>query len=166
LLLVVARIGRAHGVRGEVTVELRTDVPEERFFIGAQMKTDPAERGPLTIASVRDHSGTLVLSFKEASDRNSVEKLRNTLLLAEVDPTDSNTSPDDFHISQIVGATVIDEVGRRRGVVIDVLALPSQDTLVVDAEGKEILIPFVKAYVPEISIKDREIKVRNVEGLL
>ena len=84
MLLVVGRIGRAHGVRGEVTIEVRTDFPEERFQIGAKLQTDPSERGPLTISSARDHSGILVLSFEEAKDRNEVEKLRNKIGRAHV----------------------------------------------------------------------------------
>ena len=166
MLLVVGRIGRAHGVRGEVTVEVRTDSPEQRFEVGTQLLTDPQANGPLTIKSARNHSGTLVLSFAEASDRNEVEKLRNTLLLADVDPEDANTTPDDFHISQIVGSSIIDENGSKRGVVIDVLSLPAQDTLVVDLNGKEILIPFVKAYAPHVDVALREIHVLNIDGLL
>lgn len=166
MLLVVGRIGRAHGVRGEVTVEVRTDSPEQRFEVGTQLLTDPQAHGPLTIKSARNHSGTLVLSFAEASDRNEVEKLRNTLLLADVDPEDANTTPDDFHISQIVGSSIIDENGSKRGVVIDVLSLPAQDTLVVDINGKEILIPFVKAYAPHVDVALREIHVLNIDGLL
>lgn len=153
-------------MRGEVTIEVRTDFPEERFQIGAKLQTDPPDRGPLTIASARDHSGILVLSFEEAKDRNEVEKLRNTLLLSEVDPAESNTSPDDFHISQIIGAKIIDENGKDRGVVVDVLSLPAQDTLVINYEDREVLVPFVKSYVPTIDIDKREIHVNNFEGLL
>lgn len=165
MLLVVGRIGRAHGVRGEVTIEVRTDNPDERFEIGSRLITDPEANGPLTIASARNHSGTLVLSFEEARDRNAVEKLRNTMLLAEVDPADANISPDDFHISQILGSSVIDENGVKRGVVVDVLSLPAQDTLVVNSDAREILIPFVTAYVPDVDIAKREIHVVNLEGL-
>jgi 16S rRNA processing protein RimM len=159
LYLVVARIGRAHGVRGEVTVEVRTDLPEERFFIGARLRTDPESKGPLTIASVRDQSGTLILSFEQAKNREAAETLRNTLLLADVNPKDVNTSPNDFHISQIIDARVHDKNGVEIGRVVDVLALPAHDTLVIEVAGKEILIPFIKKYVPEVSIERREIKV-------
>ena len=165
MLLVVGRIGRAHGVRGEVTIEVRTDNPEARFEIGSVLTTDPENNGPLTIASARNHSGTLVLSFQGFSDRTQVERLRNTLLLADVDPQESNLSPDDFHISQIVGASVIDDKGIKRGVVVDVLSLPSQDTLVVKSESREILIPFVTAYVPNVDLVKSEIHVHNIEGL-
>jgi len=80
LLLVVGRIGRAHGVRGEATIEVRTDNPEERFAIGSILKTDPEDKGPLKITGAKVHSGTLLLSFEGYSDRNAVEKLRNVLI--------------------------------------------------------------------------------------
>ena len=165
MLLVVGRIGRAHGVRGEVTVEVRTDSPDERFKIGQILKTDPESNGPLIIESIRNNSGTLLLSFKNFNDRNAVEKLRNTLILAEVDPTQSNTSENDFHISQIVGAKVVDRNGKTLGLVKDVLSLPAQDTLVVDSDGAEVLVPFVKSYVPVVSIERAEITVENFEEL-
>ena len=165
MLLVVGRIGRAHGVRGEVTVEVRTDSPDERFKIGQILKTDPESNGPLIIESIRNNSGTLLLSFKNFNDRNAVEKLRNTLILSEVDPSQSNTSENDFHISQIVGAKVVDRNGKTLGLVKDVLSLPAQDTLVVDSDGAEVLVPFVKSYVPVVSIERAEITVENFEEL-
>ncbi len=165
MLLVVGRIGRAHGVRGEVTVEVRTDSPDERFKIGQILKTDPESNGPLIIESIRNNSGTLLLSFKNFNDRSAVEKLRNTLILAEVDPSQSNTSENDFHISQIVGAKVVDRNGKTLGLVKDVLSLPAQDTLVVDSDGAEVLVPFVKSYVPVVSIERAEITVENFEEL-
>ncbi|MBU3692009.1 MAG: ribosome maturation factor RimM [Candidatus Nanopelagicaceae bacterium] len=166
MLLVVGRIGRAHGVRGEATIEIRTDNPEARFFVGAELKTDPMDKGPLTIREVKVHSGTLLLAFEGVADRTAVEKLRNVLLLAEVDPRESNTSEDDFHISQIVDCTVIDESGREWGKVVDVLQLPAQDTLVVEHEGKEVLVPFVKAYVPKVDIETKRLTIINFAGLL
>ena len=165
MLLVVGRIGRAHGVRGEVTVEVRTDSPDERFKIGQILKTDPESNGPLIIESIRNNSGTLLLSFKNFNDRSAVEKLRNTLILADVDPSQSNTSENDFHISQIVGAKVVDRNGKTLGLVKDVLSLPAQDTLVVDSDGAEVLVPFVKSYVPVVSIERAEITVENFEEL-
>ena len=165
MLLVVGRIGRAHGVRGEVTVEVRTDSPDERFKIGQILKTDPESNGPLIIESIRNNSGTLLLSFKNFNDRSAVEKLRNTLILADVDPSQSNTSENDFHISQIVGAKVVDRNGKTLGLVKDVLSLPAQDTLVVDSDEGEVLVPFVKSYVPVVSIERAEITVENFEEL-
>ncbi len=166
MLLVVGRIGRAHGVRGEATVEVRTDNPEERFYIGAELATDPKEKGPLVIRDVKVHNGVLLLAFQGYEDRTAVEKLRNVLLLAEVDPSEANVSEDDFHISQILDCQVVDETGKEWGVVTDVLQLPAQDTLVVNYGGKEVLVPFVKAYVPTVDIENKKLIVINFAGLL
>ena len=152
-------------MRGEVTVEIRTDNPEARFEIGSKLQTDPANKGPLKIHDARFHSGTLLLTFEGFADRNSVETLRNVLLLAEVDPRQVNTSEDDFHISQIVGCAVVNEVGANQGTVKDVLHLPAQDTLVIDSDGSEVLIPFVREFVPTVDIERKMIIVSNMERL-
>jgi len=166
LLLVVGRIGRAHGVRGEVTVEIRTDDPDSRFAIGATLATDPENKGPLTIRDARFHSGTLLLSFNGFDDRTSVESLRNVLLLSDVNPKEANATEDDFHISQIVGSSVIDGEGIDWGLVVDVMHLPAQDTLVIEHNGREILVPFVKAFVPKVDIDKKIITVNSIESLL
>jgi 16S rRNA processing protein RimM len=165
MLLVVARIGRAHGVLGEATIEVRTDQPEDRFQIGTSLITDPANFGPLKIASVRDHNGTLLLGFVGINDRNQVEELRNVLLLSEVNIEDG-TNDDDFHLQQLLGCLVVTNEGKELGSVTDVVALPGQNLLAVDYLGREILIPFVKSIVPEVSIKDRKITVLPPLGLL
>lgn len=164
--LVVARIGRAHGIRGEVTVEVRTDNPYERFQIGRIFKTDPQRFTPLKIASVRDHNGTLLLSFEGREDRNAVEELRNVLLIADVDIPIPSPHDDEFHATLLIGCRVVTEEGVELGEVIDILQLPAQDTLVVERNGEEILIPFVKKHVPIVAIKEKRIVVRDVEGLL
>ena len=166
MLLVVGRIGRAHGVRGEVTVEIRTDDPDSRFAIGTTLATDPENKGPLTIRDARFHSGTLLLSFNGFDDRTSVESLRNVLLLSDVNPKEANATEDDFHISQIVGSSVIDGEGIDWGLVVDVMHLPAQDTLVIDHNGREILVPFVKAFVPKVDIDKKIITVNSIESLL
>ncbi|MFM8751885.1 MAG: ribosome maturation factor RimM [Actinomycetota bacterium] len=166
MLLVVGRIGRAHGVRGEATIEVRTDDPDARFAIGNVLHTDPENKGPLKISDAHFHKGTLLLSFVGVSDRNAVQALRNVLLLADVNPEDANTSEDDFHISQITGCKVEDENQMNWGVVTDVLHLPAQDTLVIDHNGREILVPFVRAFVPTIDIKNKTIVVKGIESLL
>lgn len=166
MLLVVGRIGRAHGVRGDATIEVRTDNPESRFYAGAKLLTDPVEKGPLVIRDAKVHSGRLLLSFEGVDDRTAVEKLRNVLLLADVNPAESNISEDDFHISQIIDCSVVDENGRQWGKVVDVLQLPAQDTLVVASNEREILVPFVRAYVPNVDVANKVLTVVNFESLL
>ena len=168
--LVVARIGRAHGVRGEVTIEVRTDRPEERLQVGALLKTEPSNLGPLKIQSIRNHNGTLLLSFEGISDRNSAEELRNALLVAEVDVAESELEEDEFHVTEILGCSVILEDGSVLGEVIDILQLPSQDTLVVrrasEIAGEDVLVPFVKKHVPKIDLDSRKIFIKEMEGMI
>lgn len=166
MLLTVARIGRVHGVLGEVTIEVRTDEPDERFFIGSVLATEPASFGPLTITSVRNHNGILLLSFQGILDRNAAEKLRDVLLVADVDVNAEGFDEDDFHIQQLLGCRVVTESGTEIGLVTDVVPLPGQDLLAVDNAGKEILIPFVRAIVPTVDVKNKLIIVVEQEGLL
>ena len=165
MLLVVGRIGRAHGVRGEATIEVRTDDPDARFPVGVSLQTDPAEKGPLTIVSGRVHNGILLLGFAGITDRTAVEKLRDTLLLAEVD-IDAESSDDLYHIAQIKGCSVLLENGTEVGVVTDVLELPAQDTLVIETSSGEKLVPFVTSMVPTIDIKNKKLVISPPEGLL
>lgn len=165
MLLVVARIGRAHGVLGEATIEVRTDQPEDRFYVGSVLLTEPTSFGPLTIKSVRDHNGIILLGFEGINDRNEIEKLKNVLLLADVDIHEGSTE-DDFHVQELLGCEVTTSEGLNLGPVTDVVNLPGQDLLAVDYQGREILIPFVRAIVPEVDVKARKIGVVLPEGLL
>jgi 16S rRNA processing protein RimM len=105
------------------------------------------------------------LGFAGISDRTAVEKLRNTLLLSDVD-IDAETSDDLYHVAHIKGCHVFLEDGREVGVVSDVLELPAQDTLVIETSGGEKLVPFVNEIVPLIDIKNRKIVIAPPEGLL
>ena len=166
MLLVVGRIGRAHGVLGEATVEVRTDLPDERFYVGAKLSTDPAHFGPLTIESARGHNGVLLLKFTTIKDRTAIEKLRNVLLLAEVDVEEEFDNEDDFHVQQLLGSQVITVDGQKVGILNDVINLPGQDLLAVDGPHGEVLIPFVLEIVPGVDIKNKIITIDPPEGLL
>jgi 16S rRNA processing protein RimM len=129
--LVVGRVTRPHGVRGEVSVEVRTDDPELRFAVGRVMATDPAAAGPLTVESVRWHSGRLLIRFAGIADRNQAEELRGTWLTldsAEVGPTGD---PDEFHDHELIGLAVVTTSGEPVGWVTDVRHF-GQDLLVIE----------------------------------
>ncbi|MGP3986332.1 ribosome maturation factor RimM [Streptomyces sp. 3N207] len=165
--LVVARIGRAHGIKGEVTVEVRTDEPELRLAPGAVLATDPATVGPLTIASGRVHSGRLLLRFEGFGDRTAAEALRNTLLIAEVDPDESPEDPEEFYDHQLEDLEVVTGDGTVVGRIESVAHLPAQDLLVVRREdGGEVLIPFVHEIVPEVDLEAQRAVVDPPPGLL
>ncbi|MBC3844121.1 ribosome maturation factor RimM [Streptacidiphilus sp. 4-A2] len=165
--LVVARIGRAHGIKGQVSVEVRTDEPELRLAPGAVLTTDPASAGPLTIADGRVHSGRLLLSFKGITDRNGAEALRGTMLIAEVDPEQTPEDPEEFYDHQLLGLDVVLADGTRIGEIASVLHLPAQDLLAVERpDGTETLVPFVHEIVPEIDLAQRRVVLTPPLGLL
>jgi 16S rRNA processing protein RimM len=165
--LVVGRIGRAHGIKGEVSVEVRTDEPELRLAPGAVLATDPASTGPLTIATGRVHSGRLMLRFEGVSDRNGAEALRNTLLIAEVDPDERPEDPEEFYDHQLIDLDVVTRDGRTVGRIAEITHLPYQDLLVVTRpEGGEVLIPFVAEIVPEIDLEEQRAVIDPPPGLL
>ena len=167
LRLVVGRIGKAHGLRGEVTVEVRTDDPDLRFAPGAVLETDPARRGPLTVASGRVQGGRLVLRFEGVEDRTAAEGLRNTMLIVEADPDELPDDPDEFYDHQLVGLRVVTVDGRDVGTVMEMLHLPTQDVFVVTrADGREALIPFVEEIVPDVDLDEQTVLVDPPEGLL
>jgi 16S rRNA processing protein RimM len=164
--VVVGRIGRPHGVRGEVTVEVRTDDPDLRFVPGAVLATDPASRGPLTVAGVHWHSGTLLLRLEGVADRTAAEELRNTELLVAVDELPAIEDPDSFYDHQLVGLTARLADGSVLGEVTAVRH-EAQDLLVVRRpEGAEALVPFVTAIVPTVDVAGGFLVVDPPEGLL
>lgn len=165
--LTVGRIGKPQGIRGEVTVEVRTDSPDIRFAVGSVLATDPVERGPLTVESTRDQNGRLVIAFQGVPDRNAAEQLRNTMLLVDAADVLPSDDPDEFHDTELTGLRADLADGSPLGVVIDVLHLPHGDVLVVGREdGPEVLVPFVKAIVPDIDLATGRLVVDPPDGLL
>ena len=166
-LLVVGRIGKPQGIRGEVTIEVRTDDPGARFAPGAVLQTDPGERGPLVVLSGREQNGRLVLTLDGVLDRNTAEALRDTMLLvrtADVPPSDD---PDEFHDWQLRGLAAFLPDGTPLGVIAEVLHLPHGDVLVVRREGgTEALVPFVLAMVPIVDVPGGRVVIDPPAGLL
>ncbi|MFM9594378.1 ribosome maturation factor RimM [Streptomyces scabiei] len=165
--LVVARIGRAHGIKGEVTVEVRTDEPELRLGPGAVLLTDPASTGPLTIETGRVHSGRLLLRFEGVRDRNAAEALRNTLLIAEVDPEELPEEEDEYYDHQLMDLDVVTRDGVEVGRITEISHLPSQDLFIVERpDGSEVMIPFVESIVTEIDLTEQRAVIDPPPGLI
>ena len=167
----VGRIGRPQGIRGEVTVEIRTDDPEARFATGSVLLTDPAERGPLTVEAARDQNGRLMIAFEGFGDRNAAETLRGTLLVVDAATLPTPDDPDVFLDHHLVGLVAELPDGSRLGRVCDVLHLPHGDVLVVRREGvavtaADVLVPFVAAMVPVVDLPGGRLVVDPPEGLL
>ncbi|MGR4884122.1 ribosome maturation factor RimM [Streptomyces sp. LARHCF249] len=165
--LVVARIGRAHGIKGEVTVEVRTDEPELRLSPGAVLRTEPASAGPLTIEAGRVHSSRLLLRFAGVKDRTGAEALRNILLIADVDPAELPEEPDEYYDHQLMDLDVVLEDGTEIGRITEISHLPSQDLFIVERpDGSEVMIPFVEEIVAEIDLEEQRCVITPPPGLI
>lgn len=169
----VGRVGRPHGVRGEVTVEVRTDEPGQRFRRGARLSAVAPRPGApvpseLTVAGSRWHQGRLLLEFEEVGDRDAAEVLRDVVLMVEVDPQLRPEDPDEFYDHQLTGlAAVVDSTDERIGEVTEVLHSGAQDLLVVRRDdGREVLVPFVSALVPQVDLVAGRVLVVDQPGLL
>lgn len=164
--VVIGRIGRAHGVRGEVSVDVRTDEPQRRFTVGARLSVDGSDR-TLVIRTVREHQGRLLIVFDGVGDRTAAEALRGNVLVVDVDPAEAPDDPEEFYDHQLVGLAVRSTDGADIGTIAQVVHLPAQDALTVrTSDGREILIPFVEALVPTVDVAAGHVLVADVGGLL
>ena len=165
--LVIGRVGRAHGIQGQVGVEIHTDDPDGRFAIGKIIATDPPERGPLTVVGSRWHSGRLLVRFSGADDRTAAEALRGTVLVVDVDEAERATEPDEYFDHHLVGLRALTPAGVEVGTVAEVLHLPAQDVLaIVRVDGVEVLVPFVAELVPVVDLDAGTLIVEPRPGLL
>ncbi len=153
----VGRIGKAHGILGEATIEVRTDEAEDRFALGSRLETD--SHGVLTVASARVHNGILLLGFEGIENRNQVEELRNELLYADVDIDAPGYDEDDYHVLQLIGCIAYLEDGSEFGTIAEVLNLPGQDVLAIKTSNGEVMIPFVRQLVPTVDIRNKRMTV-------
>ena len=164
--VVVGRIGRAHGIHGLVSVDVRTDEPERRLAPGAVLMTDPEARGPLTVVEGRVHSGRLLLQFEGVEDRTQAEALRGTDLVVDVDPSELPEDDDEWYDHQVVGLAAVGTDGTAYGSVTEVVHLPMQDLLAVRTEsGLEVLVPFVAAFVPQVDVAGGRVVLDPPGGL-
>lgn len=164
--IVVGRIGRAHGVRGAVTVSVRTDDPDTRFAPGTVIATDPPESGPLTVAEARWHSGQLLLTFEGVRDRSDAEALRGILLIVDITELPALEDPEEFYDHELTGMTAFLPGGELAGEVVDVVHAPAGDLLVLRRpDSGEALVPFVRAIVPTIDRAAGRIELDPPDGL-
>ncbi|MFC6288444.1 ribosome maturation factor RimM [Nocardioides sp. GCM10027113] len=170
--LVVGRIGKPHGIRGEVTIDVRTDEPDRRFAAGARLRAQPKQGSAstlreVTVARTRWHQGVLLATFEEIADRNAAEAARGTLLHVTVPVEETPEDPDEFYDHQLVGLAVLDEAGTTLGEVAAVVHGGAQDLLTVrTTDGREALVPFVKALVPEVDLAAGRVVVADRPGLV
>jgi len=167
----VARIGKPHGIRGEVTVQLYTDEPEQRLASGEVLMriagTDTPDRITtlLTVTRQRWNKSTCLLSFREVTDRNGAEALRGSTLFVEV-PTEDDSDEEGWYSHELVGFRCVDLQGQNLGTLKELLTGSAQDLLVVTAlSGEEVMVPFVEEIVPEVDVKNQRILLDPPAGL-
>ncbi|MGI8901637.1 MAG: ribosome maturation factor RimM [Nocardioides sp.] len=174
--VVVGRIGRPHGIRGELSVEPRTDEPDRRFVVGNRMDTETprgsAPHGPgrpaiLTVESIRWHQDRLLVRFEEVGDRTAAEAVRGLALVLDVPADEAPADPEEFYDHQLIGLRVETVEGVVVGELASVQHGAAQDLLVVRrTEGGDVLVPFVEALVPTVDLPAGRLLVADRPGLL
>ena len=164
--LVVGRIVKPHGTRGEVVVEILSDAPE-RFARGARMEAgDPSgARTPLKVRKSRDDRGRLLVTFAGIADRDAAAALRGMLLSipsAEAAPPPEGT----FYEWQIRGLDVVDEDGRPLGTLAGVVERAGNDLWVIDTGHGEALVPAVDEFIRSVDLDAGRIVIHVIPGLL
>ncbi len=162
-VVAVGRIGKAHGVRGDVFVEPWTDAPEERFADGAVLQ---GESQSFTVESSRLHSGKLVVHFKGFDDRGAVEAVRGQMLSISAADRPAIEDPDEFYDTDLVGLLVRTVDGVELGPVTDVLHAPAGSLLSIDVAGTELLVPFRLEFVPTVDLAAGTVVIDPPDGLL
>lgn len=170
--VVVGRIGKPHGLRGEVTIDVRTDEPDRRFTPGAKLRAQaPAGSASkltsLTVSRSRWHQQVLLLTFEEIDGRDAAEAARGIVLHATLGPEDAPVDPEEFYDHQLIGLAAYDEAGKHLGELTAVVHGSAQDLLTVRTpDGRNTLVPFVAALVPEVDLAGGRVVIADRPGLV
>src|SRR5690348_5577371 len=170
--VLVGRIGKPHGLHGHVTVDIRTDEPERRFADGVRLKAVPPRGSAfgertLTVEGTRWHQGILHLLFAELPDRDAAEAARGVLLYADIPADASPDDPAEYYDHQLVGLAAHDADGTPLGEVTGLVHGAAQDLLTVRTpDGRDALVPFVKALVPVVDLAERKVVIADRPGLV
>jgi 16S rRNA processing protein RimM len=166
--VVVGRVAKAHGITGELAVDVRTDSPQQRFAVGSVLATrlrDGSTRD-LTVAAARSHSGRLLVRFSEVLTRDVAESLRGALLVADTADLPPTDDPDEFYDHELEGLRAELADGTVVGTVNEVLHSPGGELLSVDQDGRTLLVPFVRVIVPVVDVAGGRVVLDPPEGLL
>jgi 16S rRNA processing protein RimM len=165
----VGRFLKAHGLKGAIKLELYTDSPNERFVPGAVLELQVPEGSPwfgktVTVSELKWFNSSPVLFLKDVSDRTQAESLIKAILLVEQPLDVSPAEPDAWYDHQLAGLKVIRD-GIEIGTLLRVEHMPAQDLLVIKTDETEVLLPFVKAFVPKVDVSAGVIEITPPGGL-
>ncbi len=164
----VGRLVKAHGLKGGLKVELYTDDPDRRFTPQASFALQVPDESPwhgkrLQLAELRWYNGHPVGFFVGVDDRTAAESLVKAILWVDQDPAEE-AGDDAWWDHQLIGLDVVRD-GETVGVIDRLEHMPAQDLLVVAVGEREVLVPFVRAIVPEVDIARRRVVVSPPQGL-
>jgi len=153
----VGRLTKAHGLKGAIKVELYTDEPEKRFVPGAVFSLQVPVESPwhgksLTLTELRWYNASPVAFFVDVPDRSTAETLIKAILWVEHDASVLPDDPEAWYDHQLTGLRAVRD-GVNVGTIARVEHFPAQDLLVIKTTKGEVMVPFVKAIVPEVNVK-------------
>jgi 16S rRNA processing protein RimM len=167
----VGRVRRAHGIRGELAVEVITDVPDAVFASGARVfagttggDLDPA-RTELHVEDAAPFKGGMIVRFREITDRTEAERWRDRYFLV---PATELTPPEpgEVYVHELIDMRVVLSSGEEVGPVIDVYELPQGLTLEVQRANGTVMLPFSERIVTQVDREARVITVDPPEGMI
>ncbi|WP_373142342.1 ribosome maturation factor RimM [Mycobacterium marinum] len=168
--LVIGRVVKAHGIAGEVVVEIRTDEPDRRFTPGASLHAKRSRDGGTgrnyVIEGVREHGARLLVRLAGVNDRDTADGLRGSLFVIDSADLPPIEEPDTYYDHQLEGLRVRTTAGQDVGVVAEVLHTGAGELLAVKCDSGEVLVPFVGAIVTSVSLDDRILEIDPPDGLL
>ena len=166
----MGRLVKAHGLKGALKLELYTDDPDGRFTAGAVFTLQVPESSPwhgktVTVREFKWMNSHPVVFLEGIEDRTAAESIVRAILWLDHDDETARVEDDAWYDHQLVGLDVVRD-GQVIGRITQVDHLPAQDLLTVRlGDGREVLVPFVKAIVPEVDAAGGRIVVTPPAGL-
>lgn len=172
--LLVGRVVKAHGISGELVVEVHTDDPADRFASGNTLRAKPSRgrgaQGSYVVAAAREHGGRMLVRLAGVDDRDGADALRGSLFVVDSNDLPPIDEADTYYDHQLEGLRVCTTTGQDVGIVAEVLHTAAGELLAVhctDGDGtREVLVPFVNAIVTSVSLEDQMVEIDPPEGLL
>ena len=163
----VGKILNFHGIQGEAKVGFSKN--QQDFFCGLKEVyiKNKEEYLPLKIKNIRIHKNFAIVKFEGINSIDELIEYKGALLFVEENVIRDALDEDEYLIDELVGLDVVDKDGNKLGFIVGVSNNGANDLLSVKTKSKNIsLIPFVKAIVTDVSLKDKKVTINNIEGLL
>ena len=160
---IVGKIHTAHGLRGDVSVQVLTD-RLDRFDVGKQLWSLADEKPyPLIIETVRESDRGLIIRFQGVSSRDDAEKLTGSDIGVSLEDRGTAES-GSYYVSDLIDCQVVTDDGWELGHLVEVVSQPHHDLYIVQGQSSEIIIPVIQEFIQEIDIEHRRIVVRELEA--